>query len=156
MVLLTFWRSSGIGGNPSFCAQMNVGLFVREIPAPIKIKSALPPPPQNLKSTPREWRFSWGKSQKNPPPTHKIKGSHFLPKNCERKHYGHEDSSEMKVNIPCDRLFYITVMIFLNSELILSRDAACNLERCIDSMWMSSTALTGSRLQGHECKRKTA
>ena len=34
--------------------------------------------------------------------------------------------------------------------------AACNLERCIDSMWMLTTALIGSRLQGHECKRKTA
>ena len=41
-------------------------------------------------------------------------------------------------------------------ELFLSRDAACNLERCIDSMWMLTTALFGSRLQGHECKRKTA
>ena len=40
--------------------------------------------------------------------------------------------------------------------LSLSRDAACNLERCIDSMWMLTTALLGSRLQGHECKRKTA
>ena len=38
----------------------------------------------------------------------------------------------------------------------MSRDAACNLERCIDSMWMLTTALFGSRLQGHECKRKTA
>ena len=38
----------------------------------------------------------------------------------------------------------------------LSRDAACNLERCIDSMGLSSNALIGSRLQGHECKRKTA
>ena len=32
----------------------------------------------------------------------------------------------------------------------------CNLEQYIDSMWMSSDALFGSRLQGHECKRKTA
>ena len=38
----------------------------------------------------------------------------------------------------------------------VSRDAACNLERCIDSMWMLTTALTGSRLQGQECKRETA
>ena len=38
----------------------------------------------------------------------------------------------------------------------MSRDAARNLERCIDSMWMLTTALTGSRLQGQECKRKTA
>ena len=36
------------------------------------------------------------------------------------------------------------------------RNSACNLERCIDSMWMLTTALIGSRLQGHECKRKTA
>ena len=41
-------------------------------------------------------------------------------------------------------------------ERKVSRDAACNLERCIDSMWMLTTALIGSRLQGHECKRKTA
>ena len=32
----------------------------------------------------------------------------------------------------------------------------CNLERCIDSMWMLTTALLGSRLQGQECKRETA
>ena len=32
----------------------------------------------------------------------------------------------------------------------------CNLERCIDSMWMLTTALFGSRLQGQECKRETA
>ena len=38
----------------------------------------------------------------------------------------------------------------------VSRDAACNLERCIDSMWMLTTALFGSRLQGQECKRETA
>ena len=38
----------------------------------------------------------------------------------------------------------------------LSRDAACNLDLLIDSMMMSLDALLGSRLQGHECKRKTA
>ena len=38
----------------------------------------------------------------------------------------------------------------------MSRDAACNLERCIDSMWMLTTVLFGSRLQGQECKRETA
>ena len=32
----------------------------------------------------------------------------------------------------------------------------CNLERCIDSMWMLTTALLGSRLQGQACKRETA
>ena len=32
----------------------------------------------------------------------------------------------------------------------------CNLDRCIDSMWMLTTALLGSRLQGQECKRETA
>ena len=38
----------------------------------------------------------------------------------------------------------------------LSRDAACNLDLLVDSMMMSFDALLGSRLQGHECKRKTA
>ena len=32
----------------------------------------------------------------------------------------------------------------------------CNLERCIDSMWMLTIALLGSRLQGQACKRETA
>ena len=32
----------------------------------------------------------------------------------------------------------------------------CTLEQCIDSMWMLTMALFGSRLQGQECKRKTA
>ena len=38
----------------------------------------------------------------------------------------------------------------------VSRDAACNLDLLVDSMMMSFDALLGSRLQGHECKRKTA
>ena len=38
----------------------------------------------------------------------------------------------------------------------MSRDAACNLGLLVDSMLMSFDALLGSRLQGHECKRKTA
>ena len=32
----------------------------------------------------------------------------------------------------------------------------CTLEQHVDSMWMLTTALIGSRLQGQECKRKTA
>ena len=32
----------------------------------------------------------------------------------------------------------------------------CALVQVVDSMGMSSTALTGSRLQGQECKRVTA
>ena len=32
----------------------------------------------------------------------------------------------------------------------------CTLEQCIDSMCMLTMALFGSRLQGQECKRKTA
>ena len=42
------------------------------------------------------------------------------------------------------------------TPVFLSRDAACNLDLLIDSMMMSFDALLGSRLQGHECKRKTA
>ena len=58
--------------------------------------------------------------------------------------------------VACDGEEYHAVAIEGATALLLSRDAACNLERCIDSMWMLTTALFGSRLQGHECKRKTA
>ena len=81
----------------------------RKIPAPIKTKSALPPPP-NPKSPPPPnpkspsppkkrgilwtWRFSCRKKAFFPG-VHKSWRSNFQPQNCGQEFYGHEDFSDL-------------------------------------------------------------
>ena len=87
---------------PLLIAMAQVLHFLGNIPALIKIKLALPPPPSKKPQHPplkggilRAWWFSSRKNQKMPG-AHKIGAAISGPKNCRRKFCGHHAFSDFR------------------------------------------------------------